>query len=81
MTDIDPQADIELHTVGERLTVRVPLAGPVTGEWVRCYQRLARATDVPVQAQANADRGWIVVSVPASGNHREVAATMDAPAP
>src|SRR5580704_17572617 len=77
MTDIDPQADIELHTAGEHVTVRVPLAGPVTDEWVGCYQRLARATGVPVLVQANADRAWIVVSVPASSNHREIAAMMD----
>jgi uncharacterized membrane protein len=78
MTDIDPKSDIELHTVNEHVIARVPLAGPVTGEWVRCYQRLARATEVPVQAQGHPDRAWIVVSVPASGNQKEVAATMDA---
>jgi uncharacterized membrane protein len=33
---------------------------------------------VPVQAQAHPDRAWIVVSVPADGNQKEVAATMDA---
>jgi uncharacterized membrane protein len=78
VTDIDPRADIEVHTTDEHVTVRVPLAGPVTGEWAGCYQRLARATGVPVLAQADADRAWIVVSVPASSNHREIAATMDA---
>jgi uncharacterized membrane protein len=78
MTDIDSKSDIELHTVDEHVIVRVPLAGPVSGEWLRCYQRLARATGVPVQAQAHPDRAWIVVSVPADGNQREVAATMDA---
>ena len=52
MTDIDPQADIELQPADEHVTVRVPLAGAVTGEWLRCYQQLALATKVPVQAQA-----------------------------
>jgi uncharacterized membrane protein len=33
---------------------------------------------VPVQAQADPDQAWILVSVPASGNQREIAATMDA---
>ena len=61
MTDIDPKSDIELHTVNEHVIARVPLAGPVTGEWIRRYQRLARATGVPVQAEAHPDRGWIVV--------------------
>ena len=43
MTDIDPESDIELHTANEHVIVRVPLAGSVTGEWLRCYQRLAHA--------------------------------------
>jgi len=58
--------------------VRVPLAGPVSGQWLRCYQRLARATEVPVQVQAHPDRAWIVVDVPADRNQKEVAATLDA---
>jgi hypothetical protein len=78
MTDIDPKSDIELHTVNEHVIARVPLAGRVTEEWLRCYQRLARATEVPVQIQGRPDRAWIVVRVPASGNQRDVAATMDA---
>ena len=40
MTDIDPQADIELHSGAEHVTVRVPLAGTVTGESLRCYRHL-----------------------------------------
>lgn len=71
MTDIDCKADIELHTVNEHVIVRVPLSGPVTEEWLRCYQRLAHASGVPVQAQAHQDRAWIVVNVPASGNQKE----------
>jgi hypothetical protein len=50
MTDIDPKSDIELHTVNEHVIARVPLTGPVTEDWLRCYQRLARATGVPAQA-------------------------------
>ena len=78
MTDIDPKSEIELSTADGQVMVRVPLAGQVSGEWLRCYQRLARATEVPVQAQARSDRAWIVVSVPADGNQKEVAATLDA---
>jgi uncharacterized membrane protein len=78
MTDIDPKSDIELSTADGHAIVRVPLAGQVSSEWLRCYQRLARATGVPVQAQAHPDRAWIVVNVPADGNKREVAATLDA---
>ena len=58
--------------------MRVPLAGAVTGEWLRCYQKLAQATKVPVQAQARHDGAWIVGSVPAGSDQVEVVATMDA---
>jgi hypothetical protein len=78
MTDIDPQAEIELHPADEHLTVRVPLAGAVTGEWLRCYQKLALAAKLPVQAQARHDGAWIVVGVSVTSDHGEVAATLDA---
>ena len=78
MTDIDPKSDIELSTADGQVMVRVPLAGQVSGEWLQCYQRLARATEVPVQTQARSDRAWIVVTVPADGDQKEVAATLDA---
>jgi hypothetical protein len=38
MTDIDPQADLEVRFADEHVTVKVPLAGPVTGEWLHYYQ-------------------------------------------
>jgi uncharacterized membrane protein len=78
MTDIDPRADIELRSGDGHVTVRVPLAGEVSGEWLGCYQQLALAAKVPVQAQARHDQAWIVVTVPVSSDHGEVAATMDA---
>ncbi len=78
MTDIDPRADIELHSADEHVTVRVPLAGPVNGEWLRCYQELALAAKVPAQVQTRHDRAWIVVRVPVISAQEEVAATMDA---
>jgi len=78
MTDIDPKSDIEVSAADGQVMVRVPLAGEVSGEWLRCYQRLARATEVPVQVQAHPDRAWIVVNVPADGNQKEVSATLDA---
>jgi hypothetical protein len=47
MTDIDPQADIEVHPDDEHMTVRMPVAGPVTGEWLRYFRKLALAAEVP----------------------------------
>ena len=78
MTDIDTQADIELHSADGHVTVSVPLAGAVTGEWLRCYQQLALATKMPAAVQARQDRAWMVVSVPATSDQGEVAAAMDA---
>ena len=48
MTDIDPKSDIELCRSREHVVARVPLSAEVSSEWIRCYQRLARAMDVPV---------------------------------
>ena len=78
MTDIDTQADIELHSGDGQVTVSVPLAGAVTGEWLRCYQQLALATKLPAAVQARQDRAWMVVSVPATSDQGEVTAAMDA---
>ncbi|MFZ2044485.1 MAG: hypothetical protein WAV12_10875 [Trebonia sp.] len=78
MTDIDPSADIELTGANEHVTARIPLAGPVTGEWLGCYHRLARAAAVPVRAEAQPDRAWLVVTVPAASSHVEIAEILDA---
>jgi hypothetical protein len=78
MTDIDPQADIEVHPDDEHVTVRMPVAGPVTGEWLRYFRKLALATEAPVQVQGHLGRAWIVVSVPAISDQTEIVATLDA---
>jgi hypothetical protein len=77
-TDIDLTADIETHSTKDHVTARIPLAGPVTGEWRACYERLARAACVPVQAKSDAGRAWIVVTVAAGGSHAEIAKTLNA---
>jgi hypothetical protein len=78
MTDIDPRADIEVHSADARVTVRMPLAGPVTGGWLECYQKLALAGGMSAQGHAHDDRAWVVVNVPASSDPAEVAAMLDA---
>ena len=78
ITDIDPDADIELTSSREHVTARIPLAGQVTGEWLGCYHRLAHAASVPVRAEARSGRAWIVVTVPAASTHAEIAGTLDA---
>jgi hypothetical protein len=78
ITDIDPDADIELTSSREHMTARIPLAGQVTGEWLGCYHRLAHAASVPVRAEARSGRAWLVVTVPAASSHAEIAGTLDA---
>ena len=78
LTDIDPGADIELTSSRDHVTARIPLAGQVTGEWLGCYHRLARAAAVPVRAEVRPERTWIVVTVPATSSHAEIAGTLDA---
>jgi hypothetical protein len=78
MTDIDPQADIELHSADGHVTVGLPLAGAVTDGWLRSYQELALAAQVPAQAQARDDQAWIVVRVPVTSDHGAVTATLEA---
>ena len=77
-TGIDPGADIELTSSGEHVTARIPLAGQVSGEWLGCYHRLARAAAVPARAEARPGRTWLVVTVPAASGHEEIAGTLDA---
>src|SRR5580704_3278978 len=78
MTDIDPRADVEVLSAGAGVTVRMPLAGPVTDGWLQCYQQLALARGMSVQGQAHDDRAWVVVHVPASTDPAEVAGLLDA---
>ena len=78
MTDIDPRADIEIDPADAGVTVRIPLAGPVTGGWLECLQKLALARGMPVQGQACEDRAWVVVDVPARTDPADVAAMLDA---
>jgi hypothetical protein len=77
VTNIDPQANIELDLAGEHVTAKVPLDGPVTSEWLRYYQKLALTAQVPAKAEALHDRAWLVVKVPASSDQAKVSATMD----
>lgn len=78
MTDIDPKSDIQLRRSRAHIVARVPLSAEVSGEWIRCYQRLAQAMDVPVRAEVGPGRAWIVVRVPAGNSDAEVIETMGA---
>jgi hypothetical protein len=74
MTDIDPDAEIELRTADDAITARVPVTGQVSPTWLLLdYQRLADAASVPARPESDAGRGSIVVTCPsaaASGQWR-----------
>jgi hypothetical protein len=78
MTDIDPDADIELRAVDDVVSAGIPLAGDLTPDWLERYQRLARASGVPAHAEARVAGSVIVVSLPVRSSHGEIARTMDA---
>jgi hypothetical protein len=58
--------------------VRMPLTGPVTRQWQRRYQALARAREVSAWAEGKPAGAWIVVSVPAGTERADVLTMMDA---
>ena len=63
MADIDPAADIEIHRGFAQITVRIPLAGHVSQEWLTHYKSLASKRNArPVEAEDVPDRSWIVVA-------------------
>jgi hypothetical protein len=78
MTDIDPHADIQITHGEEHVTARIPLAGQVTPELARHYQKLARAKNLPIQIEELPGRAWIRVQVPTRGDRDDVLAMLDA---
>jgi hypothetical protein len=81
MTDIDAVADIKIyHSSDEdrdQLSVRVPLAGHVTLEWLRCYRKLAQEKEVSALAEDQPDRSWIIVRIPANTGREQLLAMLD----
>lgn len=79
MADIDPAADIEIHRGFAQVTVRIPLAGHVSQEWLTHFKSLAsKRNALPVEAEDVPDRSWIVVRLQAATDRGEVQAVLDA---
>ncbi len=78
MTAIDPRGEIELDSAADRVTARLPLIGAVTEAWVRRYETVAQAADIPARAHIDNGRGWIVVQVSADSRPTQVTDTMNA---
>jgi hypothetical protein len=85
VTAIDPGADIQFNPGTDEkhadyVTARIPLAGHVTPEWLRCYRQLVDETHPPLTARAEdePDRSWIVVRVPATITDDRLLQVLDA---
>jgi hypothetical protein len=77
MTDIDPHADIQITHDQDHMTAMIPLAGQVTPELARHYQKLARAKNLPMQIEELPGQGWIRIQVPANADRDDVEAILD----
>lgn len=90
MPDIDRAAEIEVSRGFAQVTVRIPLTGLVSQEWLSHYQTLARkwaATEGDafprhgegiMEAQGLPDRSWIVVRLPAGLDRAVVQSVLNA---
>ena len=92
MTDIDRAADIEVSRGFAQVTVRIPLTGQVSEEWLSAYKSLAhrwmvhsgnentfhRSGENVMEAQDEPDRGWIVIRLPAALDRALVQSVLNA---
>jgi hypothetical protein len=92
VTDIDRAADIEVSRGFAQVTVRMPLTGQVSDQWLSHYKTLAhkwmahsgngtafpRAGEGVLEAQGLPDRGWIVVRLPAALDRAVVQSVLNA---
>jgi hypothetical protein len=85
VTAIDPRVDIQLNPGTDKkdadyVTARIPLAGHVTAEWLRCYRQLVEEKNPPLPARAEDqyERSWIIVRVPATITDDRLLQVLDA---
>ena len=85
VTAIDPEVDIQLNPGTDEqhadyVTARIPLAGHVTPEWLRCYRQLVEEGHPPLPARAEdePDRSWIIVRVPVTITDDRLLQVLDA---
>jgi hypothetical protein len=85
VTAIDPSVDIQLNPGTDEkhadyVTARIPLAGHVTAEWLRCYRQLVAEKNPPLPARAEDqyERSWIIVRVPATITDDRLLQVLDA---
>jgi hypothetical protein len=93
MTDIDRTADIEVSRGFAQVTVRIPLTGHVSQEWVSRFGNLAhkwlahsgnenafhRHGEGVIEAQDLAeDRSWVIIRLPAAVDRTLVQSVLNA---
>jgi hypothetical protein len=92
LTNIDRAADVEVSRGFAQVTVRIPLTGQVSQEWLSVYKSLAhkwlvhsgnenafpRAGEGVLEAEGLPERGWIVVRLPAALDRALVQSVLDA---
>jgi len=92
MTDIDRAADIEVSRGFAQVTVRIPLTGLVSQEWLSVYNSLAhkwiahsgnenafpRRGEGVMEAQGEPDRSWIIIGLPAGLDRAVVQSVLNA---
>jgi hypothetical protein len=92
MTDIDRAADIEVSRGFAQVTVRIPLNGLVSQEWLSVYNALAhrwiahsghenvlpQRGEGVMEAQGQPDRSWIVIRLPAALDRALVQSVLNA---
>ena len=92
MTDIDRAVDIEVNRGFAQVTVRIPLTGIVSQEWLSVYQSLAHKWAahegdafprhgegvMEAQGQPDRDRSWIFIRLPAGLDRAVVQSVLNA---
>jgi hypothetical protein len=86
VTAINPAAVIQLHPGKDErhadyVTARIPLAGHVNPDRLRCYRKLAdeqQDPPLPALAEDEPDRSWIIVRVPVTITDETLRQVLDA---
>jgi hypothetical protein len=77
MTTIDAAAGIDIVWEQRQATVRIPLAGQASEQWVSRYRALARQHGLAAWAENHPSRGWVIVELPDGAGPEEITATLD----
>ena len=77
MATVDPNDHISIVQGQDDIVARIPLTEP-PGPWINEFLPLARASDIPAEAQEEPDRVLLVVRVPLDASEEETYQRLDA---